>query len=297
MSTSLTEKTVCRCTACGKMQEVRIHSRHNSKVVQSITCYCYDCKRETVHLTVNDKKQINQFRSSREKSRQQRVANACARYGFKHHFGEQHAFVKTPIGTWFFNYLDLNVTLFHESSKKINRRTGDYSPYHIQFENREMSIEKVISFIAQHEKYRTEERERNECDNRMLQYKCGDCGYQYTFTERGEVLDKGHYKRFRKEILAGDYGKRAREFFIQHNRVEYTVRTMVYQCSKCGDLQGMQYFRMDSGDVHYTWRQVCEKCNSYTMRMVPYNRLSKIACPVCGGTDHIECEAIRLYAS
>ena len=258
--------------------------------------YCYNCGKENDCYVVTDKKIVNQFKNQRADSRQKRVASCCRNLGFSCSFGEQHAMIKTSVSAWRFNYLDDEVTLLHESTRKTDQQTGEYRPYHIQFSNRQMTPEQVVSFIARHDKFRQTVNERNASDNIMIAFNCIDCGFNHTFTERGEVLDSAANKRIPVAVYNGEYGRGAKKFYTEHKNVSYTVRSMVYRCSKCGDLQGMQYFRMDADGKHYTWRQVCESCNAYSMRIVPYRRLQSTPCPKCGSLSTY-CETITPFGA
>ena len=295
MTVTNTEKVICKCLTCGNMREMRIILRHSRNDENEIQCKCYICHKKTSSIIVTSPKEIDAVRKSRVYSRQRRVKRACDKYHFKFHFGEQHAFIKTELGAWFFDYLDPLVTLYHESTRKINRRTGEYSAFHVQFENKYMSIEKVIDYIASHDDYRMNEMERNANDNIMIAYSCGGCGFTHAFTERGEIIDKRLKRNIRREVLAGNIGRSARRFLKTHNPVEFSVRSVIYQCSRCGDLQGMQCFRMAAGKDHFTKLQPCEKCDAYTMRMIPYKRIKNAACPVCGSAEQIECRILNNY--
>jgi hypothetical protein len=66
--------------------------------------------------------------------------------------------ITTPISSWQFGYHDRLKTLRHESTYKVNLRTGDPAKTHEQFKNRKMSNEEVIEYIAAHDQWRQDQK-------------------------------------------------------------------------------------------------------------------------------------------
>ena len=60
------------------------------------------------------------------------------------------------LADWCFDYHQSRITLYHESTVKINFETGDYAKSHLQFANRKMKPLDVIDYIAAHDAWRAE---------------------------------------------------------------------------------------------------------------------------------------------
>lgn len=66
----------------------------------------------------------------------------------------QSVIVTTPLADWCFDYHQRKITLYHESTIKINFATGDFVKSHLQFANRKMTPLEVIDYIASHDAWR-----------------------------------------------------------------------------------------------------------------------------------------------
>lgn len=82
------------------------------------------------------------------------ISDRAAQYGFQCRFLHQSVIVTTPLGDWCFDYHQSRVTLYHESTVKINFETGNYAKAHEQFSQRKMKPLEVIDYIASHEAWR-----------------------------------------------------------------------------------------------------------------------------------------------
>lgn len=78
----------------------------------------------------------------------QSIADRCAELGFRCRFLYQSVIVMTPLSDWCFDYHERKITLYHESTVKINFATGDYAKAHMQFHARKMTPLVVLSYIA-----------------------------------------------------------------------------------------------------------------------------------------------------
>ena len=60
-----------------------------------------------------------------ESDLQQSIVERCNHYGFQYRFLYQSVIVTTPLSDWCFDYHHNKITLYHESTTKINFATGD----------------------------------------------------------------------------------------------------------------------------------------------------------------------------
>ncbi len=80
----------------------------------------------------------------------------CNEKGFSCRFLYQSVIITTDLSDWCFDYHLSRITLYHESTIKINFTTGNYAKAHVQFRNRKMTIPEVIDYIAKHDLWRKE---------------------------------------------------------------------------------------------------------------------------------------------
>ena len=96
-------------------------------------------------------------REQQEEELRDSIVRKCEELGFKCRFLYQSVIVTTPLADWCFDYHQSKITLYHESSIKINFKTGDYAKSHLQFANRKMKPLEVIDYIAAHDAWRSEQ--------------------------------------------------------------------------------------------------------------------------------------------
>lgn len=89
----------------------------------------------------------------------QTIIDRCNFYGFRYRFLYQSIIVTTPLADWCFDYHQKNITLYHESTYKINLETGDFAKAHVQFRNQPMKPPAVIDYIASHDEWRAQQNE------------------------------------------------------------------------------------------------------------------------------------------
>ena len=82
------------------------------------------------------------------------IVAKCNQHGFKCRFLYQSVIIATPISDWSFDYHTSRITLYHESTEKINRETGNYAKSHVQFRNKKITPVEVIDYIVGHDAWR-----------------------------------------------------------------------------------------------------------------------------------------------
>ena len=96
-------------------------------------------------------------RQEEERKLRQSIIDACSAHGFTCRFLYESVIITTPLADWSFPYHEARKTLRHESTVKVNFKTGDYAKTHEQFRNRKMTCQEVIEYIAKHEKWRSKQ--------------------------------------------------------------------------------------------------------------------------------------------
>lgn len=264
-------------------------------------CKCVRCDSETTSRIMTQD-EVERYFKRRRKEMNTRVMNACNQHKFGYRFLTTSVLIMTDIAVWKYNYLESIVTLYHSSTEKIDRKTGEFSEFHVQFKNRLMNPESVISYIARHEEFRGKEMEKRGIekhnprkhrnalngafytteDDRSVSYKCKHCGYEKEFTENRVILYKIKLRELRRNVMRGKYGASAQEFFKRHTDSHFILRNCVYQCSRCGDLMEHEYLRMVCGDDSYTNRHYCEQCGTPSMHFISLGQIQAAPCPKCG---------------
>lgn len=117
---------------------------------------------ETVFARTLTKKTLSEMRRNQaESDLKQSITDYCAQYGFHCRFLYESVIITTPIADWSFGYHERLKTLRHESTTKINFKTGDYAKTHEQFANRKMTCFEVIDYIAAHDQWRQKQKENS----------------------------------------------------------------------------------------------------------------------------------------
>ena len=86
-----------------------------------------------------------------EATLRQEIVEKCERMGFACRF------VYESVVSWQFDYHRRLKTLRHESTIKVNFKTGDPAFTHEQFRDRKMSNGEMIDYIGAHDAWRAEQ--------------------------------------------------------------------------------------------------------------------------------------------
>ena len=89
-----------------------------------------------------------------EKELRDWIASLCDEKGFACRFVHESVIITTELSDWCFDYHRPEITLYHESTIKINFETGNYAKAHVQFKDRKMTIPEVVDYIAAHDRWR-----------------------------------------------------------------------------------------------------------------------------------------------
>ena len=117
--------------------------------------FCKICEKETLFTRTLTRKTAKELqRQKAEQDLRQTIIDCCNSYHFQYRFLYQSVIVTTPLADWCFDYHQPQITLYHESTIKINFATGDYAKAHVQFRNKSMSPVEVIHYIASHDHWR-----------------------------------------------------------------------------------------------------------------------------------------------
>ena len=142
----------CECMKCGNKRQVSFPPEHSPEIGDVFLCNCSHCQDETQHTRVLTRKAAAELRrKQQEKELRDMIAEKCSEYGFKHRFLYQSVIITTDLSDWCFDYHESRITLYHESTIKINFETGNYAKAHVQFANKKIAPLDVISYIADHD--------------------------------------------------------------------------------------------------------------------------------------------------
>ena len=150
---------ICLCLQCEKQVQLAFYEPY-PKLGEQFIRHCSHCGKDTVHTLVLTKKMASELhRQEEEKQLRDRIIARCEQYGFSCRFLYESVIITTPISSWQFNYHAPKKTLRHESTVKINFKTGDYAKTHEQFREQKMTWEEVIDYIAAHDEWRQKQKE------------------------------------------------------------------------------------------------------------------------------------------
>lgn len=148
----------CKCLECGKVLQIQFDVEPYPEYGKEFRRYCKSCEQESWFTRTLTKKTAAELkRKQAEMDLRQSVVDRCEFYGFQYRFLYQSVIVTTPLSDWCFDYHHNKITLYHESTTKINFATGDYAKAHVQFQNRSISPVAVIDYIASHDTWRAEQ--------------------------------------------------------------------------------------------------------------------------------------------
>jgi len=145
------------CTVCGRKMQIAFPQEPYPEYGDRFLHFCPLCGEETEHTRTMTRKTAAQLRSDQEEQRRrEEIMTLCEKEGFSCRFLHQSVIITTELSDWCFDYHQSRITLYHESTTKINFATGNYAKAHVQFRNRKMTIPKVIDYIANHDRWRKE---------------------------------------------------------------------------------------------------------------------------------------------
>lgn len=145
---------MCYCLKCSAQVQILFAEPYPEYGEQFIR-HCSHCGEDTVHTLVLTKKIASELhRQEEEKQLKNRITARCEQYGFTCRFLYESVIITTPISSWQFAYHETKKTLRHESTVKINFKTGDRANTHEQFREKKMTCEDVIDYIAAHDEWR-----------------------------------------------------------------------------------------------------------------------------------------------
>ena len=149
----------CKCLACGDRRQKAFQREPYPEYGAVFLTRCVVCNADTEHTRVLTRKTAAEIRR-REAEQQLRrsLIDKCGEYGFTCRFVYQSVIITTPLSDWCFDYHQSRITLYHESTTKINYATGDYAKAHKQFTDRKMTPLEVIEYIAAHDEWRMKEK-------------------------------------------------------------------------------------------------------------------------------------------
>ena len=146
----------CECLKCGRKSQFAFRAEPYPQFGEVFLRYCTACVADTSHTRVLTKKTVSELRAvEHENALRQSIADKCNEHGFKCRFLYQSVIITTPLADWCFDYHESRITLYHESTVKINFATGDYAKAHVQFQGRKMQPLEVVEYIAAHDAWRT----------------------------------------------------------------------------------------------------------------------------------------------
>ncbi len=151
----------CECLRCSTRKQIAFSSEPYPELGEVFSHICSVCKEETNFTRVMTRKAAAELRRKQaELELRQSIADQCAAYGFQHRFLYQSVIITTQLSDWCFDYHQNGITLYHESTIKINFETGNFAKAHIQFRNQKMSAAEVIDYIAAHDDWRAGQNKR-----------------------------------------------------------------------------------------------------------------------------------------
>ena len=142
----------CSCLLCGHKKQLPFLKEPYPAIGEVFLFHCSFCDISTEHTRVLTKKAKAEIRrKEQEELLRSSIVERCESYGFHCRFLFQSVIVTTPLSDWCFDYHISLITLYHESTVKINRETGNYAKSHVQFRNKKMNPLEVIDYIAKHD--------------------------------------------------------------------------------------------------------------------------------------------------
>lgn len=145
----------CECLNCGGKRQLAFREAPFPEIGESFLYVCPTCENTTEHIRVLTKKAAAELRrKQQEQDLRESITARCAEHGFQCRFLYESVIVTTNLSDWCFDYHKSRITLYHESTFKVNFATGDYAKSHVQFRDKKMTPLEVIDFIAEHDAWR-----------------------------------------------------------------------------------------------------------------------------------------------
>ena len=148
---------LCECTVCHTRQQYAFDEPYPG-IGDSFPRPCNQCGEITPHSRVLTRKAMAELRAAEEEATlRQEIVEKCERMGFACRFVYESVVISTPVSSWQFDYHRRLKTLRHESTIKVNFKTGDPAFTHEQFRDMKMSNDEVIDYIAAHDAWRAKQ--------------------------------------------------------------------------------------------------------------------------------------------
>ena len=148
----------CKCLDCSSITQVGYASAPYPEYGDCFQHFCKICEKETSFTRTMTRKAAKELKAKQaELDLRQTIIDQCNYYGFQNRFLYQSVIVTPPLADWCFDYHQPNITLYHESTYKINWETGDFAKAHVQFRNQPMKPSAVIDYIASHDEWRAQQ--------------------------------------------------------------------------------------------------------------------------------------------
>lgn len=143
------------CMVCGRKTQVAFSAEPYPEYGDCFQHFCFLCGEATEHTRTMTRKTAAQLRRDQEEQRRrEEIMVLCEKEGFSCRFIHQSVIITTDLSDWCFDYHQSRITLYHESTTKINFATRDYAKAHVQFRNRQITTPEVIAYIANHDRRR-----------------------------------------------------------------------------------------------------------------------------------------------
>ena len=147
----------CVCAQCGIRRQLAFHTEPFPEIGDNFLFVCTSCGEETAHTRVLTKRAAAELRRrQQEEALRDSMIKQCAEHHFRCRFLHQSVIITTALSDWCFDYHESRITLYHESTVKINFATGNYAKAHVQFASRKITPQEVIEYIAKHDARKAE---------------------------------------------------------------------------------------------------------------------------------------------
>jgi len=142
----------CQCLYCGHKTQIHFATDSAPNPKQEFLHFCKICKTDTLHKRTLTKKTLSEIhRKAQEEALRQSIIEKCKDYNLQYRFLHQSVIITTHLSDWCFDYHQPKITLYHESTIKVNFKTGNYAKSHCQFKEKKMKPTEVIDYIVSHD--------------------------------------------------------------------------------------------------------------------------------------------------
>ena len=147
----------CVCAQCGIRRQLAFPAEPFPEIGDIFLFVCTSCGEETAHTRVLTKRAAAELRRrQQEEALRDSMIKQCAEHHFRCRFLHQSVIITTALSDWCFDYHESRITLYHESTVKINFATGNYAKAHVQFASRKITPQEFIEYIAKHDARKAE---------------------------------------------------------------------------------------------------------------------------------------------